>query len=82
MNHVLRKHIGLFVVVYFDVILVYNRIFYDQVEHHRAIFETLRDVKLNEKLEKCHFYQESVVFIGYIISSSGIKVDEEKIKAI
>jgi hypothetical protein len=83
MNHVLRKHIGLLVVVlYFDVILEYSRTFYDHGEHLRAVFETLRDAKLYGKLEKCHFYQESVAFLGYIISSSGIKVGEEKIKAI
>jgi hypothetical protein len=57
LNHVLRKHIGLFVVVYFDDILVYNRTCDDHVEHVRAIFETLRYAKLYGKLEKCHFCQ-------------------------
>jgi hypothetical protein len=69
--------------VYFDDILVFSRTFDDHVEHPKALFETLRDAKLYGKLKKCHhLYQESVVFLGYIISSSGIKVDEEKIKAI
>ena len=56
LNHVLRKHIGLFVVVYFDDILVYNRTCDDHVEHVRAVFETLRYAKLYGKLEKCQFY--------------------------
>jgi hypothetical protein len=56
MNHVLRKHVGLFVIVYFDDILVYSRTFDDYMEHFRVVFDTLRDVKLYEKLEKCHFY--------------------------
>jgi hypothetical protein len=56
MNHVLRKHIGLFVVVYFDDILVYIRNFNIHVEHLRVVFETLRDAKLYGKLEKCQFY--------------------------
>ena len=79
-NHVFWKHIGLFVVVYFDDVLVFSRTFDDHVEHPKALFETLRDAKLYGKLKKCHLYQESVVFFGYIISSSGIKVDEENVK--
>jgi len=34
------------------------------------------------KLIKCYFYKESVVFLGYIISSRGVRVGEEKIEAI
>ena len=55
MNHVLRKHIGLFVVMYFYDILVHNRTFDDHVKHLRLVFETLQDAKLYGKLEKCHF---------------------------
>jgi hypothetical protein len=54
-NHVLRKHIELFVVVYFYNILVYSRTFYDHVEHLMLVFETLQDAKLYGKLDKSHF---------------------------
>lgn len=46
MNHVLRKYIGLFVEVYFDDILVYNKTFDDHVKYLRVVFETLRDFKI------------------------------------
>ena len=82
MNHVLRKYIGLFVVVYFDNILVYSKTFDDHVKHLRVVFETLRDSKLYGKLTKCYLCKESVVFLGYMNSSRGAKVDEKKIGAI
>ena len=28
------------------------------------------------------FYENSLLFLGYVVSSEGIKVDEEKVKAI
>ena len=34
------------------------------------------------KLTKCYFCNESVMFLGYIMFSRGVKDDEEKIKAI
>ena len=60
MNHVLRKHIGLFVIVYFDDFLVYNRTFDDHVEYLRALLKTLCNTKLYEKLKKCYFFFKKV----------------------
>jgi translation initiation factor IF-1 len=31
---------------------------------------------------KCNFCMEKVVFLGYVVSTTGIEVDEEKVKAI
>jgi hypothetical protein len=42
MNHVLRKHIGLFVVVYFDVILMLQ-----QMRHIAYFSEKLNGAQLN-----------------------------------
>ncbi|KAL3582919.1 hypothetical protein D5086_017251 [Populus alba] len=56
--------------------------FDDHVKHLRVVFETLQDSKLYWETHKVFtFYKESVVFLGYIISSRG-RVDEEKIEAI
>jgi len=42
MNHVLRKFLGKFVVVYFDDILIYSKSYDDHVVHLRCVLEALR----------------------------------------
>jgi hypothetical protein len=82
MNHVLRAFIGKFVVVYFDDILVYSKNLNEHIEHLRYVFDVLRCEKLYANFKKCTFCMERVVFLGYVISTKGIEVDEEKVKAI
>jgi hypothetical protein len=42
----------------------------------------LRHNELFVKLKKCNFLTIRLVFLGFIISSEGVHVDEEKVKAI
>uniref|UniRef100_A0A2N9EBM0 Tf2-1-like SH3-like domain-containing protein n=1 Tax=Fagus sylvatica TaxID=28930 RepID=A0A2N9EBM0_FAGSY len=37
---------------------------------------------LYANFKKCNFCMEKVVFLGYVVSTTGIEVDEEKVKAI
>jgi hypothetical protein len=37
---------------------------------------------LYANFKKCTFCMEKVVFLGYVVSTKGIEVDEEKVKAI
>jgi len=82
MNHILRHFIGKFVVVYFDDILVYNLNLNDHIEHLRSVLLVLRDEKLYANFEKCTFCKSEVIFLGFVVSAQGVKVDEEKMKAI
>jgi hypothetical protein len=82
MNNVLCVFIGKFVVVYFGDIVVYNKNLDEHIEHLRCVLEVLRYEKLYANFKKCTFCMEKVVFIGYVVGTKGIEVDEEKVKAI
>jgi hypothetical protein len=82
MNEVLRSFIGKFVVVYLDDILIYNKSLDEHIEHLRVVFGALREARLFANLEKCTFCTDRVTFLGYVVTSHGIEVDEAKIEAI
>jgi len=82
MNHVLRNFIGKFVVVYFDDILIYSKTLDSHIGHVKGVLEVLRREKLYANKDKCIFCTHEVVFLGFVVSSKGVKVDEEKVKAI
>ncbi|XP_071708258.1 uncharacterized protein [Rutidosis leptorrhynchoides] len=82
MNHVFKRFIGRFVVVYFDDILVYSADVTQHVAHLRELFDVLHTQQLYANGAKCHFLTKEVTFLGYVISSDGIRMDDRKIEAI
>lgn len=42
----------------------------------------LRQERLYANVKKCSFCVEEVVFLGYVVSREGVKVDGDKVKAI
>nr|AAM15062.1 putative retroelement integrase [Arabidopsis thaliana] len=82
MNHVLRAFIGIFVIVYFDDILVYSESLREHIEHLDSVLNVLRKEELYANLKKCTFCTDNLVFLGFVVSADGVKVDEEKVKAI
>ena len=82
MNHVLRSLIGKFVVVYFDDILVYSKSLEDHAHHVRQVLSILRKEKLFANLPKCNFAKDKLTFLGFVVSSKGIEVDDSKVEAI
>lgn len=82
MNHVFRDLIGSCVVVYFDDILVFSQNLEQHQTYLRLVFSILRTQKLFANAKKCHFLAHEIVFLGYLISGAGIRMDENKVSAI
>ncbi|GJW47496.1 reverse transcriptase domain-containing protein [Tanacetum coccineum] len=52
------------------------------LSHLRQLFSVLRAQKLYANGKKCHFLVTEVMFLGYIVTGSGIKMDPTKVEAI
>jgi hypothetical protein len=68
MNQILRSFMGKFFVVYFDDILIYSKSFLNHVSHVEQVLHVLRKENLYANLPKCHFAQNKLVFIGFVIT--------------
>ncbi len=42
----------------------------------------LREVGLKVKVEKCHFLQSEVEFLGHMVSAQGVSTDPDKVSAV
>eukprot|EP00253_Pinus_taeda_P007814 PITA_07814 len=82
MNEVLKEFIGKFVIVYLEDILVYNMSKEEDMRHLNYALQRLQQGKLLPNLKKCSFIKEELVYLGFVISTEGMKMDPEKIKEI
>ena len=63
MNHVLHAFISMFVVAYFDDILIYSKGLYEHIGHLRYILVVLRNESLYNNLKKYDFCMYKIVFL-------------------
>ncbi|KAK3549488.1 hypothetical protein QTP86_002328 [Hemibagrus guttatus] len=82
MHTVLREFLHKSVLVHIDDILIYSRSLAEHRWHVEEVLQRLRDYQLFLKAKKCAFHQPSVHFLGYVIDSSGVRMDEGKVAAI
>nr|AAO73551.1 reverse-transcriptase [Chlamydomonas reinhardtii] len=82
MNNMFGPHIGKFVLVYLDDILVFSKNAEEHKEHLRTVLEILRKNQFKAKRSKCDFNRPELHFLGHIVSREGLKVDDRKIRVI
>jgi hypothetical protein len=82
MDKVLKDHIGDFVEVYVDDIMIYSKSLEDHMIHIEKVLQKLRDYNLVIKLKKCRFCQKKIEFLGHEIGEEGLKPNSKKIETI
>lgn len=68
--------------VFLDDILLFSKTFKEHLERVDIVLKRLQDTGLKVKLEKCHFLQQKVKFLGHQISAEGIETDPGKIVSV
>ena len=68
--------------VYLDDILIFNKTREEHIKHDEAILKRLHEEKLAINLEKCDFFKEELVYLGFVLSKRTLKMDQEKVTII
>ncbi|MBW0547187.1 hypothetical protein O181_086902 [Austropuccinia psidii MF-1] len=81
-NDIFSDLLDVYVIVYLDDIMVFSKYEGEHVTHVFTVLARLRANDLFAKASKCLFHVSSVEYLGYVISSEGLKMDQEKVQQI
>jgi len=82
MNDILSNLLDVCIMIYLDNILIYSNNMSEYHQHVKKVLKHLHKTSLYAKAEKCEFHSESVEYLGYILSPSGLTMSDDKIKII
>ena len=82
-NTTLCKYLDIFVTAYLDNILIYTKgTLKEHIQEVKKVFKALQETDIRLQPDQCKFYVKTVKFLGSIITTNGIQMNDEKVKAI
>ena len=81
-NTIFSNLLDVCVIVYLDDILVFSENESLHKEHIWEVLQRLHKHRLFANPSKCEFHTDTMEYLGYILSPSGLSMSVEKIKAI
>ena len=82
MNNIFSNLLNIYVVIYLDDILIYSNDMSKYHWHMKKVLKHLCKAGLYAKAEKYKFHSKLVEYLGYILSSSGLTMSNDKLKII
>ena len=67
---------------YMDDILIYSDDLDTHLERLEALFKRLKAFDMRVAINKCNFFKDSLVYLGYLISRDGLRPDPSKVEVI
>ncbi|MBW0573288.1 hypothetical protein O181_113003 [Austropuccinia psidii MF-1] len=81
-NDIFQDLLDVYVVVYLDESMVFSKSEEEHVTHVSTVLSSLPANNLFAKASKCLFHVSSVEYLGYVVSSEGLKMDQAKVQKI
>ena len=81
-NSTLRDYLDVFYIAYLDNILIYLDNDEDHTKHVRKVLTRLEQHRLYVKLSKCKFHTRKVGFLGFVVTSKGVFIEEDRVRTI
>lgn len=81
-DDVLREHIGKICYVYIDDVIIFGKTLEEVLKNLEIILKALNDANLKIQLDKSEFLHKEIEFLGYIITSGGIKPNLKKARRL
>lgn len=82
MNDVLFEYLDSFCTAYLDDIIIFSESEAEHDIHVRLVIEKLMAAGLQIDIKKCEFGVKETKFLGFVLTTDGLKVDQEKIAVI
>ena len=82
-NTILRQYLDIFVTAYIDDVLVYtNGTLEEYKQHVKKILHALQRAGIRLRLDKSVFHTKEVEYLGSILTTEGIRIDNTKTAAV
>jgi hypothetical protein len=81
-NKLVLDYLDIFCTAYLDDVLVYSEDLNNHIKHVLKVLQRLLDHGLHIDIDKCEFSVSKVKYLGLIMSTEGVSMDPDKVKAI
>ena len=82
MNNIFLDLLDICVLVYLDDILIYSNTLEEHHRHIREVLLRLWNNKLYACGDKCSFHEDTIEYLGFILSPNGLSMDPSKVSTI
>lgn len=68
--------------VYLDDVIIFSKSVDDHIRHVDEILSTLADAGVTLKINKCHFFQRQVEYLGHMVKPGQLEIDRTNVELL
>ena len=82
LDRVLREDVKKNIIIYVDDILCFSKNEQEHFIHLANLLDNLKEANMTVNLEKSQFFRKEIQYLGYCLTTNGIKTTPEKVAEI